>query len=63
MNLWEMRLITEDDQTEVGMRVSCALHAENNTPGKGRYDMICFRAYDAARLRRSKEKRNSGKTT
>jgi hypothetical protein len=56
-------MVTEDDQAELGMRVSCALYAENSNREKGRYDMICFRAYDAARLRRSKEKRNSGKTT
>lgn len=62
MNIWEMRLISEDDQTEVGMRVACALYAENENIEKVRQRMICFRAYDAASQRRMKEKR-SGKTT
>lgn len=63
MNIWELRMITEDDQAELGMRVGCALFAENSNREKGRYDMICFRAYDAARQRRIKEREKRGKIT
>lgn len=59
MNIWELRIISEDDQMEFGTRVACALHAENNNLGKGRYDMIVFRGYTAARERRMKEKRKN----
>lgn len=57
-NIWEMRLVTELDQLELGMRVGCAMYAENRNLGKGRYDMICFRAYDAAAQRRMKERKS-----
>lgn len=53
----------EDDTLVLGLRVACAFYAENRNLDKGRYDMVCFRAYDAARQRRAKEKNKSGKTT
>ncbi len=57
MNIWEMRMVTEDDQNEFGMRVACALYAENRNLEKGRYDMICFRGYDAQRQQRIRNRK------
>lgn len=49
----------EDDTLVLGLRVACAFYAENNNLGKGRYDMVCFRGYDATRQRRAKEKKRA----
>lgn len=61
MHLYDLRCGVELDDWELGLRVACAMYAENQGGWASRYDMIAFRGYDAQgqkRLRKLESRRN-----